>query len=158
MHAYIYMKNIIHTKYMLCRKWNTFIIESFSLFSLHMCKHPHKHPHQRMPFPRTKDICLGVWGFKSPQAGLIYTRWVLRWNKNTAMPSPLYTIFSCLMYNQLRISVWSGSVGQGNGKHVAYKSLHNLGIIITSTKRHDCVCKQRYPRNSTVRNVNTYGF
>lgn len=152
------MKNIIYTKYMLCRKWNAFIIESFSLSSLQICKHPHKHPHWRMPFPCRKDIFLGACGFNSPQAGLFYKRWVLCWNKNTAMSSTLYTIFSSLKYTELRISIWSGSVGQGNGKHVAHKSLQNLGITVTSTKRHNCVCKQRHSRNSAVRNVNTQGF
>lgn len=122
MYTYIW-KMYTYIQNMLRRKQNTFIIESSSLFSLHMCKHPT----QRMPFPCWKDILLGVHGFKFPQTELFYTRWVLCWKKNTVMPSPLYAIFSCLTYNQL-IPIWSGSVGQANGKHVAHKSLHNLGV------------------------------
>lgn len=41
--------------------------------------------------------------------------------------SSLMSIFSCWTYSQL-ISIWSGSVGQANGKHLALESLHNLGV------------------------------
>lgn len=49
------MKGIMYTKHLFCRKWNTFSIESFPLFSLHKCKHPS----QRMPLPHRMNTLVG---------------------------------------------------------------------------------------------------
>lgn len=82
---------------------------------------------------------------------------LLKYEYCNAINSLHYFFFSLVHWVE-NIYIWSGSVGQANGKHVAHKSLQNLGIIVTSIKRHNCVCKQRHSRNSAVRNVNTQGF
>lgn len=67
----------------------------------------------------------------------------------------LFTLFfSCLTYNQL-ISICAGSVGQANWKHIAHKSLQNLSVNWVFSCSAVPPCKQRHPRNATVRKINT---